>query len=206
MPTGYTAGIEDGSIPDFKTYALQCMRAFGVCANLRDEPLSSEIPEVEVSPYHKNALEKSIKDLEAFNNLTDEELLVEFNKYCELEKQFYIEELDRNKKIKDRYAAFLADAKKFVPPTADHENYKKFMIDQIVSSMTYITDDYYERRLNDIETLNYDDWKNAKYQTILNSIEYHSKKLQEDIDKTEKANEWISAAKQALENQESNIG
>lgn len=36
MPTGYTADIKDGI--DFKTYAMNCARAFGACVMLRDEP------------------------------------------------------------------------------------------------------------------------------------------------------------------------
>ena len=44
MPTGYTSGVATGEIKDFKTYALQCARAFGACIMLRDEPMSDEIP------------------------------------------------------------------------------------------------------------------------------------------------------------------
>lgn len=40
MPTGYTAGIIDGKIKDFKEFAKLCSRAFIV--HLRDEPINSE--------------------------------------------------------------------------------------------------------------------------------------------------------------------
>ena len=49
MPTGYTAGIEDGTIATLREYALVCARAFGACISLRDEPLTAPLPE-RISP------------------------------------------------------------------------------------------------------------------------------------------------------------
>ena len=42
MPTGYTAGIADGTITNFEQYALRCIRAFGATMHLRDESLEHE--------------------------------------------------------------------------------------------------------------------------------------------------------------------
>jgi len=49
MPTGYTCQVQDGMITEFKEFALLCARNFGACITLRDEPLSPDIPEFEVS-------------------------------------------------------------------------------------------------------------------------------------------------------------
>lgn len=52
MPTGYTADIKDGIT--FKTFVMNCARAFGACVELRDEPGGGEkIPEsFQPSNYH----------------------------------------------------------------------------------------------------------------------------------------------------------
>jgi hypothetical protein len=42
MPTGYTAGVADGTITEFREYALLCARAFGACIMLRDEPVEEQ--------------------------------------------------------------------------------------------------------------------------------------------------------------------
>ena len=73
MPTGYTAGVADGSIIDFNEYALQCARNFGACILLRDEPLSSEIPEFEPSDYHEKALTESKAGLSSFLAMNENE-------------------------------------------------------------------------------------------------------------------------------------
>lgn len=67
MPTGYTADVADGKITDFVEYALQCARAFGACIMLRDEPISSEIPEFQPSDYNANALAEAEKTLSRFS-------------------------------------------------------------------------------------------------------------------------------------------
>ena len=66
MPTGYTADVADGKITEFTEYALQCARAFGACIMLRDDPVSSEIPEFEPSDYSAKELAEAEKDLSQF--------------------------------------------------------------------------------------------------------------------------------------------
>jgi hypothetical protein len=59
MPTGYTADIKNGI--SFKTFAMNCARAFGACVTLRDEPGGGDkIPEAfEASTYHAQQVEKA---------------------------------------------------------------------------------------------------------------------------------------------------
>lgn len=77
MPTGYTADIKDGI--DFKTYAMNCARAFGACVMLRDEPGGGErIPDAfEPSDlfvrYHLKAVEKARVELAALDAMTPAE-------------------------------------------------------------------------------------------------------------------------------------
>lgn len=73
MPTIYTSDIRDGI--SFKTFALNCARAFGACVEIRDEPGGGEkIPEAfKASDYH---LKKAIEDcnkLLVLNNMTPAE-------------------------------------------------------------------------------------------------------------------------------------
>lgn len=57
MPTGYTSGIDDGTISDLKGYALVCARAFGVLADMRDLPLDAPLSAtISASSYHADAL------------------------------------------------------------------------------------------------------------------------------------------------------
>lgn len=61
MPTGYTAGVADGKVTDFRTFALQCARQFGACIMQRDEATS-------VLPRHREPsvlYEKMLRDAQA---------------------------------------------------------------------------------------------------------------------------------------------
>ena len=44
MGTAYTHFIENGEITDWKDFLKLCTRAFGVFAEIREEPLSADIP------------------------------------------------------------------------------------------------------------------------------------------------------------------
>ena len=45
MPTGYTYYIENGNITTAKDFIMLCTRAFGALISMRDEPLSTPIPQ-----------------------------------------------------------------------------------------------------------------------------------------------------------------
>ena len=57
MPTGYTAGILDGTVKDFNEFAKKCSRAFMI--HLRDEPFDSEYKKREPSDYHSKNLKEA---------------------------------------------------------------------------------------------------------------------------------------------------
>jgi len=70
MPTGYTDKINEGIT--FKTFALNCARAFGACVEFRDEGGGGEvIPEVfHPSDYHLKCQDKAISELQMLNAMT----------------------------------------------------------------------------------------------------------------------------------------
>ncbi len=78
MPTGYTAGIIDGTTTTFQQFAKQCIRNFGATIHMRDEPSDVEYIERIPSDFHTKAIEeankfresmrtKAIKDLKYHN-------------------------------------------------------------------------------------------------------------------------------------------
>ena len=59
MPTGYTAGIEDGTITTGKDFLKLCTRAFGIAMDLRDEPLSVPTPaKFEPDTYYRDRVDR----------------------------------------------------------------------------------------------------------------------------------------------------
>ena len=71
MPTGYTAGVQDGTVTDFSEFALQCARNFGALVTMRDDPWSTPIPErFEASEYARTAVVEAQQKLDEFHKLT----------------------------------------------------------------------------------------------------------------------------------------
>lgn len=75
MPTGYTAGILDGTINDFPQFAKLWMRAFGATVMMRDEPLDKEWEPRTPSDYHLKAIEKANAELDKAKSYSDEDIL-----------------------------------------------------------------------------------------------------------------------------------
>jgi hypothetical protein len=192
MPTGYTADIKDGI--SFEKFVLNCAKAFGACITMRDESSDTPIPEkFEPSSYDKKALDKANHELKEFESITDEyweNKTVEYNKE---RLQNYNERVEENKRLKKLYKDMLAKVNAWIPPTKEHEGLKKFMIEQITSSIEYDIYDWEKPKKITSKKL-----KNNTYQSILHNITYHSKAYSEEIERTDGRNIWIEQLRNSL--------
>jgi len=189
MPSGYTAGVANGTITTLNEFARTCIRAMGVCIALRDEPQGVPIPS-EISPridHYDEQIEAAAK------KITD---LLQADQ-AELEKQMYEEWvmeqgtiLTRRHDIivqQGRYQALLDEVQKWEVPAEDSEqlfaNLKKFMVDQLTESIKFdcfpnTLDEYYA--LTDQPT-DVSKWLNEKLEAHRDTIKYYTKRRDEEI-------------------------
>lgn len=196
MPTGYTAGVCNGTITDFTEYALQCARNFGACVTLRDEPLGSEIPEFEASDYNATKLADAEKALAAFLAMPE----AERREMHAAEHANNIEAAERGlaeKKVqRERYESMLARAKAFKAPSPDHHEYAKFLVSQLEGSIALDCDtSYYEKLKTPVP---YSEWKLKKVKDLTRDIEYHTKGHREELERTASRNKWVRQLREAL--------
>lgn len=58
MYTAYTNSVRTGEVKTLEKFALRCARAFGVLADLRDEPLDSPLPKkIKIDRHYYESLE-----------------------------------------------------------------------------------------------------------------------------------------------------
>ena len=203
MPTGYTQGILDGTITDFKGFASTCMRAFGAAMHMRDEGLNEEYRPAEPSDYHQKQIVKWTEDLEMAQRKDP--------------KMFYYEHIedlksdiaDNEKKIVERKAqrakldALLAEAQQWTPSTEEHQNFKNFMIQQLEETIKWDGDwKWYQEELvkaqskleaaknRDIETYS-EVLKEERIGYIQKQIDYHTEHHNEDVKKCNDSNQWV---------------
>jgi hypothetical protein len=195
MPTGYTAGVADGTITDFKEYALQCARAFGACVMLRDDPLSGEIPEFEPSDYYAKQLSELETELGIFINMGP----VERRSLYETEQIKRMKEkelgLASKREERARYESMLAKAKAFKSPSPDHDSYAKFIVEQLEQSIDFDCDTSY---YDDQTIPSFDKWQDERLQELISGIKRARSSVKEEQEQTDSRNKWVKQLKETL--------
>ncbi len=196
MPTGYTADVANGKITDFTEYALQCARNFGACIMLRDEPLSGEIPEFEPSDYYDRSLVEAQVELAEFLAMSE----LQRRKLHADEHAKNVETADRGiaekQAERDRYEAMLEKAKAFKSPSREHDNYTKFLVEQLESSIDFDCNTKYYDDLK--KPVPFESWQSKKNEDLRKSVAYHQRALREEIERVEGRNKWVHQLKEAL--------
>lgn len=198
MPTGYTHKVQNGEIQTLKEFALTCARAFGACVELRDDPLSSDIPDLKKSNYHQEQLKEIIKKISDVKSMSLSEIEEKAEQEFKEKENSRLNSLERIKTEKERYLKMLSKVKSWIPPTSDHENLKKFMIEQIESSIDFDcgSTEYYEKPT---EKLTGEQWQLNQLESLGKDLEYHSKQEKEEISRYESRTKWIQDLVNSIE-------
>ena len=196
MPTGYTADIKNGI--DFKTYAMNCARAFGACMSLRDDPGGGErIPEsFEPSDYHLKAIEKARGDLVALEAMTPGELELAANRDWEESETRRLARLEDKRKQRKAYEAMLAKAVAWRAPTPDHEGLRKFMCEQIEKSIDFDCSGDYDNAPT--ICLSGEAWAAERRTRLMREVQYHEREHAEEVKRAATRTEWVRALRDAL--------
>lgn len=193
MPTGYTAAIADGI--DFKTYAMNCARAFGACISLRDEPAGVEIPEFQPTDYHITWLAQERERLAKLRAMTpgeaDTAALRDYLDECERR----VKRVRENDALRAKYEAMLQQVNIYQAPTPEHAGFKKFMAEQIEESLRFDCG----RLFNDeLKQLSGADWLAAQLADAERGIAYHEQQHVEEVQRVARRNAWVKALRESL--------
>ena len=199
MPSGYTEGVASGKVTEFKEYALLCARAFGACLSLRDEPLSSEIPEFKVSDHYLRRIKEAEEKIASLLSMTQQDKEENFNKYVSDIVKSAEEKLSERTEIKQRYEKMLEQARNFYPPSPEHYHYKSFMIEQLEQSIVWdCSDDYYLSQVAEIKSLSLEQWFYLQLDTAQSDLDYYKEQWQEEQDRVDHNNRWVKQLKESL--------
>ena len=194
MVTGYTADIQKGI--DFKTFVMRCARNFGALVMMRDDPMDAEIPSVfEPSSYHKDAMERADSKLIEAKKMSLETAKI-------LSEQEHTDAISSNEKrisekldFETKYVTMLDKVKAWTPPTPEHDNIKKFMIEQIESSIEFDCDITYN---SEPVLLSPEKWLGEYIDKCAKDLEYHVKEWYAEVDRCKERNEWINQLRKSL--------
>lgn len=196
MPTGYTAAIKDGI--DFKTYAMNCARAFGACVDLRDSPGGGEyIPEAfEPSDYHLKEADKARCALAALESMTQDELERTATREWDDSETNRLEHLEEKRKQCQSYEDMLEKVKAWVPPTPDHAALRTFMWTQIEQSIEFdCRGDYYS-----IPTVRLTGkvWERERHAELMRNVQHHEREYAREVGRAAMRTAWVQALRASL--------
>lgn len=196
MPTGYTAGVQDGTITTFPEFAMQCARAFGALVTMRDDPLDAEIPESfePQARYYDERIAQAHADLERLYAMTDGDKVhaaaAAWNKHVA-----GIEEWNaRCQQERARYEHMLAQARAWQPPTSNHVELKEFMIQQLEQSIDF---DCRERSLG--ERPRPAMWWLDQVKKAKRDIAYYTEEREKEIQRARERTAWVRHLRSSLE-------
>lgn len=207
MLTNYTAFIENGTITNGADFLKLCTRNFGIASDLRDEPLSVPTPtHFEVDLYYKQQYEKAVRGYNEIQLRTSEEakqdIIEVYKRKAESYRKYYKKCVENNKK----YLKIKEEILKWIPPTTDHEEIKKFALDQINYCIVSDRDMQSYKRSADMDNAGLF-WTDEEVQNYLeenkqdfkDSVENAYKRWQEAIKDAEMKNLWMKQFLDSLE-------
>ena len=204
MPTGYTAGIMDGSIQTFQEFATICMRAFGACVHLKDEdPSTPYTPRVPSDYYHKQIVEyqKQLLSLEK----------MDLSKYTMNKLKTLRQEIKRiegtiKKRDEQRIILLkmLEEVKIWTPPTSKHKEFKEFMINQLVITINSdCNTSYLQGQIESLKEriINFSPKKEIEEEIndIKHWISHLKKERDADVKRCRGSNKWVEDLLKSIE-------
>lgn len=196
MPSGYTAPVQDGTITEFREFALSCARAFGALITMRDDPADAPIPEkFEPSTgYYDGALERARRALAEVEGMP----LDECEREAAAQHRHALE--DRRKRqaekdvVRQRYEAMLAKVEAWEPPSPEHVEMKAFMAKQLRESIDWDCTVYGEEP----ERISGTEWREQMLAKARRDIEYHTEERRKEIERVEGRNRWVQQLRESL--------
>jgi hypothetical protein len=193
MPSGYTEAIAKGI--SFKEFAMSCAKAFGACVSMRDDPADAEIPEFKPSEYHVAELKRAKAALAKLKRMTAYQASKAAKTDYEEDVRSYERRLAEKKKLRDKYSAMIKKVSVWTPPSSEHLELKKFMLEQLSSSIDFDCDTRY---MDKPVKLSGDAWLGAQIKDAYRDIDYHTKEQAEELERVNGRNNWVKLLRESL--------
>ena len=203
MPTGYTAGVQDGTVTTFTEYAMECARAFGALVLMRDDPKKPIPDEMPVNDYHLRRLDELRRELDELASMSPQQRDDAAEKAYRDAEQSRNDYIEQKRLHKERYERMLAFAKEFTPPTLEHVKYAEFLVSQLKDSVQFDCGDYEPEQP---VMLCGQEWYESRLKELTDRINYHKKHHAEEVERTRSRNQWLKDLRAAIADVERKAG
>lgn len=196
MPTGYTADVGTGKVTDFAEFAMQCARAFGACVTMRDDPSDAIIPdEFKPSSHHADRLAEAKAELSCLQGMTVDQQEVAARDAYEQALAYQKRYRREKEEQRARYEAMLDKVAGWSPPTADHVEMKKFMREQLRTSIDFDCGGSYEP---EAKKLSRSEWHAEAIKKAEHDVTYHADEHRKEVERAINRTAWVKALRASL--------
>lgn len=207
MPSGYTAGVADGTISEFGDYARMFARQFGAFVMHRDEPVAAYrsllalLPETKCSDYHERQLEAAEIRREELLRRTDAEWESHWRSDHKAAVDEWEDRIREHRETRRRYEAMIAKAKLFKSPSVNHGRYAQQLVTHLQESMN--RDCGHEPKRPVRPTLV--EYREQEVNKAFRDITYHRKGWEADKERHAARVEWVEKLEAAIAAAEADI-
>lgn len=194
MPTGYTADVANGTVADFRTFALRCARAFGATIMQRDEAMDVPPRLREVSPYYAEKAATAAARLADVRAMTVAEAEARAHAEYREAAAAWRESMRERAETRNRYNTMFADVIAWEPPTPEHADLKEFMLSQLRDSRQSDCDYDWPQPTR----MAADVWLADARAHAERDAAYYATQQREEEARVADANAWITALYQSL--------
>lgn len=192
MPTGYTARLYEDKPTSFAEFVATCAHAF-FYDSMTDSGQLPQVRDDDPGRHHREELAKAKAAQKKLNTMTDAQIRKaaddEYEERCAAEQKSY----EDTEAKRERYEAMLDQVKAWKPPTAKHANLKKFMVEQLESSIQFDC-----HPLDVVDPKTPEQWVAAQQKSINWRLEYHAEELEKELERDAANREWIDALADSL--------
>ena len=204
MPTGYTEMIADNDAT-WEKYLLRCALGFGYCIDYRDNrpEITNELPEIK--PDNKWIIETIAtreKQREILISMTESEIEKAADDEYTKKVKDNIADIKKQNELKVKYLTYIQQINNWQAPTSEHEELRKFAINQITKSMEWDCGTTYFEMI--MPRARHMEWYINQLNKINDDITYYENMITKEKERIDKANEWIRALNNSLKKREAN--
>jgi hypothetical protein len=190
MPTAYTSPVGDGTLVDFRDFALRCAHAF---AGPRGASLDSPLPsEPVLDDCYQRAVTAAREAFDRMRRMTLAECIEAQQNEIATERAFYEERTAKQSACMAGYHSMLEKVRAWSPPTGSHARLKTFMIEQLQLSLGDEIAFVLPRPASP------EVWHGRKLEQCRTALWYAQKRLEEEQIKAQKTTAWLRALKESL--------
>lgn len=154
---------------------------------MRDEPLDAKIPETAPpQSYAADQLKKYDSELAALNARTDQDWSLALEEDAKQERDYYERAVENMKEKRYRYEAMLCRVMAWEPPSENHAELKRFMVEQLEISMRF---DCYDIDPPSIRTV--EDYRMGKLAFATRMVLMYREDAEKEQTQNAAENEWL---------------